>query len=187
MSELGSSTPAESAADDGRDSHCVPEVCTIMTLPSERLQLGQRMRNSRLLAGAAIVIIVVFASIVLNRSIFPEDGGFDGEYTHQLDIWTEPKDVEYDLHITFYETHSEAENSGEHFISVGFSIGPDDDNQHILYLYNIPRSLTSVWVSIYCSYGSGIDTDAVVEDLALGILESITLDDFEIRLKLTLM
>ena len=158
-----------------------------MTQPSERLQLVQRLRNSKVLLGAAIVIIIVLSSIVLNRSLLPDDNGFDGEYTHQLDIWTEPKDFEYDLHITFYETRSDAENSGEHFISVGFSIGPDDDNQHILHLYNIPRSSTSVWVSIYCSYGSGIDTDAVVEDLALGILEPITVDDFEIRLKLTLM
>ena len=54
--------------------------------------------------GVAITAIVVVALVGLNRFFFLDNSSFDGNFTHQLDIWTEPKDFEYDIRISFFET-----------------------------------------------------------------------------------
>lgn len=134
---------------------------------------------------ATIVLIAFILSSVFIFSRPTDNGSFDGTFTHQFDIWMEPRDHEFVIQVSFYETRFDAEESENRLIAAGEVITPNTDHQ-TMYLYDIPLSLNGVWISIFCRYDTGIVTDTVIDQLPLSASKVIIVDTFELTLRLTL-
>ncbi len=153
--------------------------------PFEATSIRNRFRFITL---SEVNVLVVIAVVLASGFLFSRptgNGSFDGTITHQLDIWIEPKDYEFDLHVSFYETRFDAEDSANRLIGAGETINPNTEHR-TMYLYDIPLSLNGVWVSIYCSYDTEIVTDTVIDELTLSASKVFIVDDFEMTLRLTL-
>lgn len=151
----------------------------------EESSIRHRFRVSTPIKVAAIVVITVILGSAFLFSRPFDNGSFDGTLTHQLDIWTEPQDYEFDINMQFYLTLGEAENSVGRLVGTQLTIAPDSDGDYTIYLYNIPLTSGSVWVVLFCRYESGVETDAVIEELTLSVSKVILVDAPEITLRLS--
>ena len=157
-----------------------------MNYPVEETSKRNRFSVSTLYKMTAIVVIVVVlgSGLLLLRPLGDEP--FDGTFTHRLEIWTEPKDYNFDIVMRFYLTRDDAENSVDRLIGTSFTITPGSDGNYEIYLYNIPLTSSSVWVFLFCRYESGVETDAVIEELTIDVSKVFMVDAPEITLRLSL-
>ncbi|MFW9850190.1 MAG: hypothetical protein ACFFF4_13720 [Candidatus Thorarchaeota archaeon] len=139
---------------------------------------GIRARLSSYTTPLAVTFVVttIILSAVLFTSLSRDDDTFDGQFSHELEIWTEHRDSEYDISMTFYLTQDDAENSVGELIRTKLTIAPSSDDHHTIYLYDIPLTATSVWVVFFCTYGNEIETDSVTEELPISVAKDISGD-----------
>ncbi len=98
-----------------------------------------------------IAIIVFMVFVVPLAIIIPNlinDNRSDLELSHSLTVWILPEEEEFQLNFGFYVSEQYAEEQVNSLLETSFGIQPLDDEEHFLYLINIPDNLESVWVRL---------------------------------------
>lgn len=97
---------------------------------------------------AIIVIMFIVVPLAISFPYLFDDSDFEYDISHSLTVWILPREEEFRLHLSFYISEQNAEEQVNSLIGTSIEIQPLDDEEHTIYLINLPDHLLRVWVRI---------------------------------------
>ena len=97
---------------------------------------------------ALIVIMFIFVPLAISIPNLYDDRDFEYDISYSLTVWILPQEEEFNLHLSFYISEQNAEEQDNSLIETSIEIQLLDDEEHTIYLINLPDHLSRVWVRI---------------------------------------
>jgi hypothetical protein len=107
-------------------------------------------RNRKSVAMISIMFIVFpFVIVVYNITYnISNNSETDYELSHSLTVWIAPLEEEFAMHLDFYSSQQNAEEQVDRLLGTAFEVQPSDDEEHNLFLINLPEDSLGFWVRI---------------------------------------
>ncbi|MHA1614134.1 MAG: hypothetical protein ACTSYJ_04770 [Candidatus Thorarchaeota archaeon] len=129
---------------------------------------------------ALIVIMFIVVPLAISFPYLFDDGDSEYDISYTLIVWILPLEEEFNLHLSFYISEQNAEEQVNSLIGTSIEIQPLDDEEHTIYLINLPDHLLSVWVRI--CFGTHDDEPYIVLSTDIGQKKTSTLLNREISI-----
>ena len=129
---------------------------------------------------ALIVIMFIFVPLAISIPYQNDARDFEYDISYSLTVWILPLEEEFDLHLSFYISEQNAEEQVNSLVGILMGVQPLDDEEHTIYLINLPDHLLRVWVRI--CFDKHDDAPYIVLSTDIGQKKTSTLLNREISI-----
>ena len=146
-------------------------------------------RRKRWLAFGVVVVLLLAGSLIVLRYVWsPSVDDNDPVITHRFQLWVDSRSYEFSIYFDTYPSESAAvdEINELRYFGLMYTVEVGDvDNHHDFYVFDLPQEIDSLWFRVYVVSDIHLPTDSVITELEMGVIETITVSDYEMSFLIT--